>query len=79
MKGEQVKAASVDNLRSLAGKGRQDVRIVAMKDIDPRESFLGWGRVKHVKYCQEGARRYRGKGGNGGLNLPITPPFKKYY
>lgn len=51
MKGEEVKAASVDNLRSLAGKGRKDVRIVAMKDVDLRKNLLGWGGLKHVKYC----------------------------
>lgn len=51
MKGEEVKAASVDNLRSVAGKGRKDIRIVAMKDVDLRKSFLGWGGLKRVKYC----------------------------
>lgn len=45
MKGEEVKAASVDNLRSLAGKGRKDVRIVAVKDVDPRESFFKMGET----------------------------------
>lgn len=37
MKGKQVKVASVENLKSLARKGKKDVTIVAMKDVDMRE------------------------------------------
>lgn len=40
MKGKEVNVASVDKLRSLAGKGRKDVRIAAMKEVDLREKFF---------------------------------------
>lgn len=40
MRGNQVKVASVDNLKSLARKGKKDVMIVAMKDVDMRDCFF---------------------------------------
>lgn len=32
-----------------------------------------------LKSARKGRQRDREKGGNGGLNLPVIPPFKKYY
>lgn len=43
MKGKEVNVASAGNLRSLAGKGREDVRIAAMKEVDLQENLFKVG------------------------------------
>lgn len=67
MKGKQIKVASVDNLKSLARKGKKDVMIVAMRDVDMREFFLNEGELSMLNAARkEPVEIRRGKVGMEG-------------
>lgn len=70
-------------MRSLGGKGRKDIRAAAVKAINQRESFFFFKDGRDLSMLnsarKEPAETHRDKGENGGLNLAIICPFKKYY
>ena len=69
-------------MRSLGRKGRKDIRAAAVKAINQRLFFFfkderDLSMLNSAR--KEPAETHRDKGGNGGLNLAIICPFKKYY